>query len=273
MKRFWFVRRRGLVSLLNIRTRVASWVVSTVLVVSSADLAIGGEGESADARPVLEQWVQTRQLISKTRSEWQSEKDAIEQSILMFERELRNLTDQLANVSTNRTRADEEREAVLDQQRELNAALERARELAAVLEQRVRALAPAFPAPLLDKVQPLINRIPADPAKAKAGPVERLQNVVSILNEADKFNAAVTVVSELRKDTTGAEVQVETIYVGLAQAYFVDKSGRYAGVGAPSANGWQWFERPELAERIRKAIAVYKNAVPATFVALPVQIR
>lgn len=245
-----------------------------------AALLAGGLDARADhsapvtaARATLEQWVQTRQLISQTRSDWQADKELLEQSIRMFERELQSLTDQLANVSTNRTRADEERDAALAQQRELTAALERARELAGALEGRVRALAPAFPPPLLEKVQPLLNRIPSDPAATRPGPVERLQNLVGLLNEVDKFNAAVTVVSEVQKNPAGAEVQVETIYVGLAQAYFVDKAGQYAGVGTPSRQGWQWTERPELAEPVRKAIAIYKNAAPAAFVALPVQIQ
>lgn len=243
-----------------------------VLVVSS-----GGVNAAPDilngARSTLEQWVQTRQLISKTRSDWQADKELLEQSIRMFERELQSLNDQLAGVSTNRTRADEERDAALGQQRELNAALDSARALAESLEQRVRALAPAFPPSLAEKVQPLLNRVPADSATTKAGPVERLQTIVALLNEVDKFNAAVTVVSEVRKNPAGAEVQVETIYVGLAQAYFVDKAGQYAGVGVPTPQGWQWTERSELVEPVRKAIAVYKNAAPAAFVALPVRIQ
>ncbi|MCX8091614.1 MAG: DUF3450 domain-containing protein [Verrucomicrobiae bacterium] len=248
-------------------------VCLTLLCASSAAVVAGELSPVGAARTALEQWVQTRQLISKTRSDWQADRELLEQSIRMFERELQSLGDQLGNVSTNRTRADEEREAALAQQRELHAALERARELAGALEQRVRALAPAFPPPLLEKVQPLLQRIPADPAATKAGPVERLQTVVGLLNEVDKFNAAVTVVNEVRKNPAGAEVQVETIYVGLAQAYFVDKAGQYAGVGVPSRQGWQWTERRELVEPIRKALAVYKNTTPAAFVALPVQIQ
>jgi carbon monoxide dehydrogenase subunit G len=227
----------------------------------------------AAARSTLEQWVQTRQLISKTRSDWQADKELLEQSVRMFERELQNLAEQLAAVSTNRTRVDEEREAALAQQAALNAALERARELAGSLEQRVVALAPALPPPLQEKIQPLLNRIPAATAASRVGPVERLQNVVGLLNEVDKFNAAVTVVSEVQKKSDGAEVQVEVLYVGLAQAYFVDKSGQYAGVGRPSPSGWQWSERPELAGRIRQALAVYQNTTPAAFVALPVHIQ
>jgi hypothetical protein len=119
----------------------------------------------------------------------------------------------------------------------------------------------------------LIKRIPSDPATTKASGLERLQNVVGIVNEVDKFNAAVTVVSEVQKNPSDAEVQVETMYVGLAQAYFVDKAGDYAGVGLPSGQGWQWMPKNELAGKIQKSIAMYKNAAPADFVSLPVQIK
>ena len=55
-------------------------------------------------------------------------------------------------------------------------------------------------------------------------------------------------VSELRKNQSGAEVQAQVIYVGLAQAYFVDPSGEFAGVGSPGEDGWKWSIKPELAD-------------------------
>jgi hypothetical protein len=119
----------------------------------------------------------------------------------------------------------------------------------------------------------LLKRIPSDSAAAKAGPVERMQNVVGILSEVDKFNGAISVVSEIRRNPAGAEVQVETLYIGLGHAFFVDKTGDYAGVGVPAADGWQWTPRSELAGRIQKTIAIYNNSLPAAFVSLPVAIQ
>lgn len=246
--------------------------LSVLLLLSTAPVLFA-EPRLTEARTTLEQWVETRQLISQTRTDWQADKDLLEQTVALYERELKSLAEQRGKVSTNNTQVEIERAAAVKQQAELEAATARVRELVAALEKRVVALAPSFPAPLADKVQPLLARIPADPTAARPTGLERMQNLVGLINEVDKFNAAVTVVSQVQKNPAGAEVQVETIYLGLAQAFFVDKVGEYAGVGVPGPAGWQWTPKPELAGRIQKSIAMYKNAAPAAFVSLPVTIR
>jgi hypothetical protein len=246
-----------------------------LLALAAGSLTVTAADSAAltETRATLEQWVQTRQLISKTKTDWQADKETLEQTAVLFERELGSIAAQMSKVSTNSTQVDKERELALAQQKELNDASEAVKTLVAGLEKKITELAPSFPPPLAEKLQPLIKRIPSDPVTTKASGLERLQNVVGIVNEVDKFNAAVTVVSEVQKNPSGAEVQVETMYVGLAQAYFVDKAGDYAGVCLPSGQGWQWTPKNELAGKIQKSIAMYKNAAPADFVSLPVQIK
>ncbi|MBE0540606.1 MAG: DUF3450 family protein [Verrucomicrobia bacterium] len=250
----------------------------SIVFLSLAFLAFAGDAAEdsssvARARTTLEQWVQTRQLISRTRSDWQADKETLAQTTQLYERELRNIAEQMGRVSTNNAQVDLERDQALRQQNELTTAAETVKLLVTGLESRVKALAPSFPPVLNEKLQPLLQRLPADSAATRASGLERLQNIVGILNEVDKFNAAITVVSEVQKNPSGAEVQVETLYLGLAQGYFVDKAGEYAGVGRPTAQGWQWTEQKELAGRIQDSLAMYKNAKPAAFVSLPVRIQ
>jgi hypothetical protein len=226
-----------------------------------------------ETRETLAKWVQTRQLTGKLRADWQADKETLEQSLKLFERELKTLDEQLGKTDTSSQQAQKERAELAREKEALLAASDKAKELATALEARVKSLARAFPAPLHEKIEPLLKRIPADPAATKASPAERLQTIVGILNEVDKFNGAVSVVSEIQKNPAGAEVQVKTLYLGLGQAWFVDKAGDYAGIGVPTAEGWQWQPRPELAPRISKAIAVYENTAPAAFVDLPVTLK
>lgn len=227
----------------------------------------------AQTRSTLEQWVQTRQLISKTRSDWEADKETIAQTSALYERELQTIAEQLSKVSTNNAEVDKQRLAAEKQKNELDAAADQVQQLVGSLEKRVQELALSFPPPLADKLSAALKRIPVDPANTKISGMERMQNVVGMLNEVDKFNAAVTVVSEVQKNPAGAEVQVETMYLGLAQAYFVDQAGEYAGVGTPSATGWVWQPDLQLAGKIQTCIAMYKNATPANFVSLPVEIK
>ncbi|HBV32278.1 MAG TPA: hypothetical protein DEB49_07480, partial [Verrucomicrobiales bacterium] len=71
----------------------------------------------------------------------------------------------------------------------------------------------------------------------------------------------------------GKDRQVQTIYLGLGQAYFADEKGTIAGTGVPVANGWAWEAKPELTESIRKVIDIYENRKSAEFVPVPVTIK
>ena len=103
--------------------------------------------------------------------------------------------------------------------------------------------------------------------------LERVQILVGVLNELDKFNNAVNVFSEKRKNPKGEEAAVETVYVGLGAAYFVNEAGDFAGVGAPGASGWEWTTQNEIASAVREVIRIYRNESTARFVKLPATIR
>lgn len=244
------------------------WWLAACLGVAPATL-----GQMAETRTALEKWVETRQIVSATRAEWQTEKDTLEQTVTLFERELKGLADQMTRVGTNTVQVELERSQAARAQDENQAALARIRELVGPLEARLRALAPVFPPPLTERLQPLLDRMPSDPAITRLSPTERLQNVVTLLNEADKFNGAVTIGPEVKKAPDGAEVQVQVMYLGLGQAFFVDKAGEYAGVGVPTRNGWEWSVQNDLAPRLERSLSMYQNAIPAEFIALPMQLK
>jgi hypothetical protein len=143
----------------------------------------------------------------------------------------------------------------------------------AQLEKRVLGQYKSFPDPLRERIEPLYKRVPTTPAAARLSLGERMQNIIGILSEVDKFNSAVTVVSEIKKADDGKEVAVRTMYLGLGAAYYVDKSGTTAGVGVPGDDGWQWTARNDLAPKIAKLIYIYENASAAEFVPLPVTIK
>jgi hypothetical protein len=102
---------------------------------------------------------------------------------------------------------------------------------------------------------------------------ERIQVVVAVLNELDKFNNAVTIFGEKRKNAKGEEVAAETVYVGLGAAYFVNDAGDFAGSGSPGPKGWEWSIQPELAGPIREVVRIYRNEQSAKFVGLPVTVK
>ncbi len=226
-----------------------------------------------EARSTLEKWVEARQLISKTRSDWQSDKDMLEQSVALLERELKSVEEQMTKVSTHSVHVEKERIQGESLLKSSNESVDRAKAFASDFEGKILKFAPQLPLPLQEIIKPFLVRVPANPENTKMPATERIQVVVGLLNEWDKFNNAVTLFSEKRKNSKGDEVAVETVYVGLGAAYFVNDSGDYAGTGAPGPKGWEWTFRPDLSVPVRDVIRIYRNEKPAYFIPLPVSIK
>jgi hypothetical protein len=248
------------------------WLVCAIAF-AGLDVAAAEGVSLTDARTALEQWVETEQLVSKTRSDWQTDKEMLEQTIQLYERELQAVEEKLSTVSTNSTQVDKEREQAEAQLKSSQESLDRSRDFAAGFEGKVAQLVPRLPVPLQEILKPLLARLPADPANTKMAATERVQVLVGILNELDKFNNAVNIFSEKRKNDRGEEVAVETVYVGLGAAYFVNDADNFAGMGTPGPTGWEWTIKPELASSVREVVRIYRNERGARFIALPATIQ
>jgi hypothetical protein len=248
-------------------------IVSLLCLIAAVGYAAQTESKLSETRGTLEKWVETRQLISKTRGDWQADKEMIEQTIALFERELKGVEEQISKVSTNSSQADKERAQTEAAIKAANESLEPSQKFATEFEAQVTKLVPQLPQPLQDILRPLLARLPGDPANTKMKPTERMQVLVGLLNEIDKFNNAVTIFSEKRKNPAGTEVAVETVYVGLGAAYFVNEAGDFAGLGTPGAKGWEWTVKSDIAPSVKEVIRIYRAERTARFVGLPASIK
>ncbi|HEX7858825.1 MAG TPA: DUF3450 family protein [Verrucomicrobiae bacterium] len=250
----------------------ASRCVALSFCALSSIFAVENANPVEQSRQTLAKWVETRQLISKAEAGWQADKETLQQTVQLFERELASINEQTSKFSTNNTQVATERDEAESLKRSSEDALNAARAIASDMESKIRDLVPKLPLPLQETIKPLLNRIPAD-ANTRMSAAERLQVVVGILSEFDKFNNAVTLFTEKRTNTKGEEIAVETVYVGLGAAYFTNDADDFAGLGLPAANGWDWQIKPEIGPTVREVIQIYRNERPARFVALPTEIR
>ncbi len=96
-------------------------------------------------------------------------------------------------------------------------------------------------------------------------------NVIGILTEIEKFNSMVSVDQEIQ-NINGTMVKVDTIYIGLAVAYYVDGTKSEAGYMVPAKDGWTKVQDNSLANNIAAAVAMQKREQTATFVNLPITV-
>ena len=226
-----------------------------------------------ETRALLDEWVETNQLISEERQKWRVEQSILSETKILLSNEISSLQESIKELENSTTVADEERSKLTTEKDSLKAASNVVAGKVAALEAKISKLLPFFPEPLTESINPLIRRLPKDPENTEAPLGERVQNIVGILNQANKFNNAIKLTSETRKLDNGKEIQVNTLYWGLAIAYYVDSSGNYAGISYPTANGWQASPIEGIGPQIKDLISVYEGDEAIQFVEIPAEIH
>ena len=251
-------------------SRLISQIVITTAICS---LPLHAENKLQDTRDVLDQWVETKQIISEERADWRLEQSILKDSRSLLDNELARLTQALADLEASATAADEDRTQLAAEKELLKAASSVVEANIGSLETKMKALVNSLPQPLVDKIKPLMRRLPDDPNNTKLSLGERVQNIVGILSQADKFNTTITLSNESREIADGKVVQVTTLYWGLAMAYFVDNSGTYAGIGTPNSDVWEWQEMADAGPKIKQLLDIYEGSQGIKFVSVPARIN
>lgn len=249
----------------------------TLAAVLMAAVAHGQEASASplkDARLKLEKWVEAEQLISKERQDWELGKQILEERVSLVEREIKELGEKTAGARKKAEDAGSENGKLRAERDTLEQAGAFLAERVPTLERRVKGeVLPLLPDVLRQKVEPLVRRMPENPAESKLTLLERYQNVVGILNEVDKFNREVVVSRELRAVGDGKTAEVRTLYLGLGQAFYANPEKGVAGRGIPTEGGWKWEDMQGAAGQIAEAIGISENEKVADFVPLPVKVQ
>ncbi|MFO1078664.1 MAG: DUF3450 family protein [Planctomycetota bacterium] len=226
-----------------------------------------------EARAALQKRAEAWQLISKEKSDWALGKEILADRIGMAERETKGLREKTADADKNILESDKKHAELVAENDRLEAATAGLSAPLAALEQRLRALLPRLPQPLRDHVSTLSQRLPEKPDESGLHLGERFAAVVTILQEIDKWNRAVTVGPEIQRLSTGATAEVTAIYLGIGQGWYVTTDGKHAGIGTASDAGWVWTPADGAAEAVQAAIDIYKKKKTAAYVQLPVTVQ
>lgn len=243
------------------------------LLTGAATLPLAAQDSIKDTRNVLDKWVETRQIISEEQANWKVEKSILGDTVKLLSSEVGRLDAALTDLESSATAADEERTTLAAEKEKLTAASSVVEANIGELETQLKRVIKSLPAPLIEKIKPLIRRLPDDPAKTDLSLGERVQNIVGILSQANKFNTTITQTSESRDIDGGKAVEVRTLYWGLAMAYYVDASGQYAGIGVPGPDGWEWPRVDGAGAEIKELINVYEGSEDINFVNVPARIK
>lgn len=231
-----------------------------------------GQNALEETRNVFQELVESRQKIADEQSLWRVQKQSLLDTIELLNLEIELLEERIEATEAESTQAERDRIR-------LNGEIEELKEASAVIatvirgfEARILKLVNALPSDIKGKLDRLTNRIPdrnTPENRIRASLGERMQNIVGLLNQLEVFNNGVHVLTEVRK-LGGQNITIQVLYIGLAQAYYVNREQGVAGYGTVNTeSGWEWTEDASLIDPITRAIQVYENSIPAEFVVLP----
>lgn len=218
------------------------------------------------AQKKVEEWVLTRQLISKESSEWETEKQTLSGLNEIRTKETAQLDEFIQAAEERVEEIDKKRSEFSDTEQELKTWRRDIETNVAQFEERLRAEIPRFPPPLRVQVEEALLRLESpDPERPLQN---RVRDVLVVLQSYVNFENTITVDAELR-EVDGTDREVDTLYLGLSQAWYVDRSGKFAGTGVPTSEGWKWTPDKSIASKVRRAIEIQTKTAQPGFVELP----
>lgn len=224
-----------------------------------------------ETRLRLAKWMETQQLIAKERKDWQQNKEILAGRLELVKKEIAALEEKIQQAEAGAAKAGKKRAELLAENDQLKATGSTLGESVTAMEVDVRRLFKMLPEPLQTRLAPLHQRMPAD-ASTRVSNAERFQNVVGILNEVNKTSNEITVAYEVQTLANGVRSEVRSMYIGLAQAYYVSATNE-GGIGRPSAEGWQWQPSKAVAGEVANALEMIQGKQTPAFVPLPVKLQ
>ena len=227
-------------------------------------LCLSLNAQVKDTHKIIEEWVETKLIISEESSKWESEKAALSDLQNALTQEIKQLDESLQTFQKEETTIEEERAKLTARKEEAEEGTKKILEGMENLRGEIDFIMKILPAPLRDKLIPFREKIeePELPLRKK------VEIAVSILQSVHLFNRSVTMERiEFTLDEKSREFLV--LYFGLGVAYFVNESGTVAGYGEPSEKGWIWTRMDSLASEISTGVDLMKNRALPRFLELP----
>ncbi len=231
-------------------------------------------GEADAFRVRMEKWVEARTILSKERSDWIVEKQYLQATRDLLKDERDSLREEIKRLEESQTGADEERQNLVLEKDDYQQTSDVLNLKVLALEEQVNALVPQLPAPLVERLEPLLVQIPDNPEESTIALGQRLMNVLGVLSQTEKWNSTATFVGETRSVGGVDRVQVRTLYWGLSQAIYVDARGKTAGIGRPAGSTWEFVDDASLVDDAKLLLDIYEGNVDTiAFVPMPVNIK
>lgn len=241
------------------------------------------------ARSLLDQWVEVRQLIMKERADWAEAKAFKEGRVALMKRNIEDIRKQIDEKQLELEKFNAQITELAAKDQQLKDSAERVEQFITVVEARTLDLLKGMPEPLVKQTAPFAGQIVVADADADAaatpgeGQVQeakkqdlsmRVGNATNILILVNKFAGKIVDEEDILTQADGVPMKVRVLYLGVSLGFYADDEGTTGAIGTAGPTGWVWTSvDAQTAAQIRKAIAVYDKDQPAQYISLPVEVK
>lgn len=154
-------------------------MTATVLLSSMAMSASAGvtDNEVDKTRASIEKWVETSRIISQEKHNYELAREMLSERIELVSREIETLRGKISEAKEGITETDKKQAELLQENEKLKEITGSLNRMAMNLEGKTKELLKRLPEPIRERVSPLSQRIPNNPAETKLSLSERFQNI------------------------------------------------------------------------------------------------
>jgi hypothetical protein len=135
---------------------------------AAADAAEPAKPTLEETRLTLNKWIETQQIISKERNDWQQAKEILQGRVELVGKEANSLREKIKQSEDAVTESNKKRDELTAENDRLKAVGQELNEAVTSMEAQVRKLVKRMPEPVANKLAPLVQRIPADPGNPES---------------------------------------------------------------------------------------------------------
>lgn len=236
--------------------------------------------ENKQIRATVQKWIAIMKETQTKQREWREKKQILQDSKAALISEREQMKDEILAAHKRINSSDESSKEKIEAKDNYDTGRKALLHGLNDLDAKVSAVIPLLPEELINSNSSLAKQITDHQNFVKRKDKEkisrngRLQAMITILIEAEKFNQVITPFDN-RLITHGEdELAVDGIYFGLAMGYAANEAGTIALQLTPSPEGWTEtkISDPELAGQIRELINAGNGSGETELITLPIEI-
>lgn len=220
-------------------------------------LPLYGENKLESLRSDIDKWIGVEKTLSSEKIAWDTKHSHMQDVLNLLKKEKEILQNNISEGEKKLTHSDEVRSKQLQRRQLQNKISKTLSTNLSNFEQSLINIKKRLPQPLRKKLSQAYQRFPKKGKQQQIGNAKRLQNLLGILIEIQKFDRDLTLTHEMHEMSDGKEIESKTLYLGLASAYYLRAED--AGYGIPGSTGWRWISQPELLPSIKELFAIHER--------------